>query len=102
MASATLEGLCLPNVAAGINNRIPINFITEPHSREQANDRSLIFGFGLLDHAARNQLIENLPHGLWMIGFEDFDDRSPWRRCPRWCVGNCMIFLSSPWPRLRT
>ena len=52
-----------------VNNPIRIDLIIKPHLGEQADDRFLIFSFGLLDDAARDKLVEYLPHGLRMIGF---------------------------------
>lgn len=60
-----------------INNPIPTNATIQPHLAQQADDCGLVFGLGLLDRSARDQLLEHLPDGLGMIGPEDRRDRIP-------------------------
>jgi hypothetical protein len=69
----TVECLRDLNTAGCVDDPSPFDLTIEPHFGQEADDGLLILGFGLLDDAARHQLVEHLPHGLRMVSLKDFD-----------------------------
>ncbi len=60
---------------AVVDDPAPLQLAGEPHLGQQSTDRLAVFGLGLLDRAAHNKLVEDLPNGLRMIGADYFQDR---------------------------